>query len=473
MAAQAKVNAPKGAAKITDADIQSFRSGLRGDLIQPGDPGYDAARKVYNAMIDRHPRLVVRPTGVADVIAGVNFARDHGLAVAIRGGGHNVSGSGTCDDCLVLDLSRMKGIRVDPAKRTVRAEGGCTWGELNHATHAFGMATPGGIISTTGVGGLSLGGGIGYLTRKYGLTIDNIISADVVTADGRFLTASSAENADLFWALRGGGGNFGVVTSLEFRLHPVSTVFAGPILWSLERGREALHLYRDFMASAPDDVNAFFAYLIVPPGPPFPEHLHNKTVTGVVTSYTGPLDKAEAAFKPLRDFGPPLFSLMGPMPFPALNSMFDPLLPAGLQNYWKADFVKDLSDPVIEAHVRYGPGVPTFNTAVHIYPVSGAAHRVKSDETAFSYRDADFVHVLAAIYPNPADTPKNMEWVRQYYEALHPHSAGGAYVNFMMEEGQERVMASYRDNYARLAALKKKYDPDNLFHINQNIKPPA
>jgi FAD/FMN-containing dehydrogenase len=454
--------------------IQELKASFRGELIRPGDDGYDAARRVFNGMIDKHPALIARTVDIADTIAAVNFARENKLTLAIRGGGHNVAGFGTCDDGLVVDLSRMKGIRVDPAKRTVRAEGGCTWGDVDHATHAFGLAAPGGLISTTGIAGLTLGGGIGHLTRKYGLSCDNLISADVVTADGRLITASADQNADLFWGLRGGGGNFGVVTSFEFRLHPVSTVFAGPILYPLEKSKDALRFYRDYMAKAPEDMNAFFAFLIVPPGPPFPEHLHNKTVCGVVCCYTGSLDKAEQVVRPLREFGPPVFEHVGPIPFPVLQSAFDALVPPGLQNYWKADFVKDLTDEVIEAHVKYGPDVPTINTALHIYPVSGAAHRVGRDDTAFSYREAGFTHVIAALYPDPADTPKNREWVRRYWEALHPYSAGGAYVNFLMDEkdeGPDRIEASYRDNYGRLAALKKKYDPTNLFHVNQNIKP--
>jgi len=454
--------------------IQELKASFRGELIRPGDDGYDAARKVYNGMIDKHPALIARTVDIADTIAAVNFARENKLPLAIRGGGHNVAGFGTCDDGLVIDLSRMKGIRVDPVKRTVRAEGGCTWGDVDHATHAFGLAAPGGLISTTGIAGLTLGGGIGHLTRKYGLSCDNLISADVVTADGRLITASADQNADLFWGLRGGGGNFGVVTSFEFRLHPVSTVFAGPILYPLEKSKDALRFYRDYMAKAPEDMNAFFAFLIVPPGPPFPEHLHNKTVCGVVCCYTGSLDKAEQVVRPLREFGPPVFEHVGPIPFPMLQSAFDALVPPGLQNYWKADFVKDLTDEVIEAHVKYGPDVPTIHTALHIYPVSGAAHRVGRDDTAFSYREAGFTHVIAALYPDPADTPKNREWVRRYWEALHPYSAGGAYVNFLMDEkdeGPDRIEASYRDNYGRLAALKKKYDPTNLFRVNQNIKP--
>jgi len=434
---------------------------------------YDEARKVYNGMIDRRPAFIARCVDVADVISAVNFARESGLTVAVRGGGHNVTGFGTCDDGLVIDLSPMKGIRIDPAKRIAWAEGGCTWGDLDHATHAFGLAAPGGVISTTGIAGLTLGGGVGHLTRKCGLSCDNVLSVDVVTADGRFLTANAKENADLFWAVRGGGGNFGVVTSFEFRLHEVSTVFAGPVLYSLDVATEAMRFYRDYMASAPDDMTAFFAFLIVPPGPPFPEHLHNKTVCGVVCCYAGPIEKGPEVTRPLREFGPPLMDGVGPLPFPAIQGAFDALLPPGLQHYWKADFVSDLTDDIIAQHVKYGPSVPTVNSAMHIYPVSGAAHRVGRNDTAFSYREANYTHILAAVYPDPADTPKNVEWVRQYWDALHPYSAGGAYVNFMMDEGDERIAASYRDNYDRLVKIKTKYDPGNLFHMNQNIKPKA
>ena len=453
--------------------IATFKAGLRGELIRPGDDAYDGARKVWNGMIDRRPALIARCAGVTDVIAAVNFAREQGLPVAIRGGSHNVTGNAVCDAGVVIDLSNMKGIRVDPEKRTVRAEGGCTWGDLDHATHVFGLAAPGGIISTTGIAGLTLGGGIGHLTRKYGLSCDNLISADVVLADGSFVTASEKKNPDLFWGLRGGGGNFGVVTSFEFRLHPVSEVMAGPILWPLEKSREALRLYRDFMDKAPDDLNAFFVFLIVPPGPPFPEHLHNKTLCGVVAMYTGPQAKADAVLAPLRKFGPPALDFFGPLPFPVVQSMFDALVPEGLQNYWKADFVNELSDEVIEAHVTHGPGIPTINSALHIYPVSGAANHVGKGDTAFFYRDAKYVHVIAAMYPNPADTAKNVAWVRDYWSALHPYSAGGAYVNFLMEEGDERIRATYGANYDKLVAVKTKYDPTNLFRLNQNVRPTA
>jgi FAD/FMN-containing dehydrogenase len=458
---------------LDEGAIATFRAGLRGELIRPGDGAYDGARKVWNGMIDRRPALIARCAGVADVIAAVNFAREQRLPVAIRGGSHNVTGNAVCDAGVVIDLSNMKGIRVDPEKQTVRAEGGCTWGDLDHATHVFGLAAPGGIISTTGIAGLSLGGGIGHLTRKYGLSCDNLVSADVVLADGSFVTASEKKNADLFWALRGGGGNFGVVTSFEFRLHPVSHVMAGPILWPLEKSREALRLYRDFMDKAPEDFNAFFAFLIVPPGPPFPQSLHNKTVCGVVAIYTGLAGEAEKVVAPLRKFGPPVVDFFGSVPYPTVQSMFDGLVPEGLQNYWKADFVNELSDEVIEAHVKHGPGIPTFNSAMHIYPVSGAASKVPKGDTAFFYRDAKYVHVIAAMYPNPSDTAKNVAWVRDYWSALHPYSSGGAYVNFLMEEGEDRIKATYGENYERLAAIKTKYDPTNLFRLNQNVRPRA
>ena len=460
-----------GVPRLSDEAIRTFKAELRGQVLGPGDDGYDTARRVWNGMIDRRPAVIAKCVDVADVIGAVGFARDQQLAVAVRGGSHNVTGAAVCDGGLVVDLSRMKGIQIDPKARTARAQGGCTWGDLDHATHAFGLAAPGGIISTTGIAGLTLGGGIGYLTRRYGLSCDNLRSADVVTADGKFLTASAKKNPDLFWALRGGGGNFGVVTSFEFALHPVSTVYAGPVLYTLDRARDAMRLYRDYMEEAPDDLNGFFAFLIVPPGPPFPEPLRNKTLCGVVLCYTGPKSKAEAAVAPFRKFGPPALDFLGNVPFPALQSMFDPLLPAGLQNYWKADFIETLSDDAIDVHVKFGPRVPTVSSAVHIYPTSGAARRVGNDDTAYFHRNARYVHVIAAMYPDPADTEKNVAWVRDYWSALHPLSLGGAYVNFLMEEGEERIKATYGANYARLAQTKTKYDPANLFHLNQNVAP--
>jgi FAD/FMN-containing dehydrogenase len=451
--------------------IEALVSTLRGQAIRPSDQAYDDARRVYNAMIDCRPRLLVRCVDAADVIRSVNFARDEGLAPAVRCGSHSVPGFGTCDGGLVIDLSGMNGIHVDPVRRVARVEGGCTWGDVDHATHVFGLATPGGVISTTGVSGLTLGGGFGYLSRRYGLACDNVISADVVTADGRFLTASATENEDLFWAIRGGGGNFGVVTSFEFRLHPVSTVYAGPALYPLEKAADVLRFFGDFIADAPREVSAFFAYLMVPPAAPFPEPLHMKTMCGIVYVCSGDVQEAERLTRPLREFGPPAFAMGHEAPYPAVQSMFDGLLPHGLHHYWKADFTDSLSEELIAGHVRYGSRIPTVNSAVHIYPLDGAVHDIKADATAFAYRDARFTHILAAVSPDPTPMPKYRDWVRSYWAALHPYSSGGAYVNFLMEEGDERIANSYRGNFARLGAIKRKYDPGNLFRLNQNIKP--
>ena len=451
--------------------INALRASLRGELFEPDNEGYEAARKVYNGMIDRHPRLIVRCADVDDVIAAVNFARENKLTLSVRGGSHGVTGFAVCDDGLVIDLSHMRNVHVDPKKCIARAEGGCTWGDFDHATHAFGLATTGGIVSSTGIAGLTLGGGLGYLTRKFGLSCDNLISVDVVTADGRFITASADENEDLFWGVRGGGGNFGVVTSFEYKLHPVSTVLGGPVLYPIEKAGEVLRFYRDYMATAPGDLTAFFGFLIAPAAPFIPESLHGVTMCAIVACYAGPMEEAEEVVKPIRYFGPPALDLLGPIPYPALQSMFDALLPPGLQHYWKADFVKELTDEAIEVHVKYGPRIPTVESVTHIYPLGGAVQRVGRDEMAFSYRDAEFVHIIGAVYHDPADGPKNIEWVREYWSALHPYSAEGAYVNFMMDEGEERIKATYRENYERLVALKNKYDPTNLFHMNQNIKP--
>lgn len=453
--------------------LEQFRSSFRGEIIQPGDTAYETARKVYNAMIDKRPRLIARCADVADVIYAVRFARDQDLQVAIRGGGHNGAGLGTCDDGLVVDLSRMKGVRVDPVGREARVGGGCTWGDVDHATHAFGLATPCGFISTTGVAGLTLGGGIGYLTRTYGLTIDNLLAVDMVLADGSFVTASAEANPDLFWAVRGGGGNFGIATSFLFRLHPVKTVFAGPTFWPLDQAADVLRAYSQFIADAPEDVNGFFAFLVVPPAPMFPEHLHNQKFCGIVWCSTAPPERAEAALKPMRQFGKPAFDHVGPVPFPVLQSLFDGLYPPGLQWYWRADFVKEIPDPAIARHVEHGARIPTMHSTMHLYPINGAAQRAGRNETAFSYRDANFAEVIVGVDPDPAHRDKITNWCKEYFDALHPYSAGGAYVNFMMEEGQERIQAAFRDNYDRLARVKKKYDPTNFFRINQNIRPAA
>ncbi len=458
---------------VGDKTVQELKANLRGELIQPGDKGYDDARKVYNGMIDKRPRLIARCVDVADVIVAVNFAREHKLLLAVRGGGHNGGGLGICDDGLVIDLSHIKYTRVDPEARTVRVGGGTTWGDVDHATHPFGLAAPSGIISTTGVGGLTLGGGVGHLTRKYGLSIDNLLSVDVVLADGRFVTANAEENADLFWAVRGGGGNFGVVTSFLFKLHRVKTVVGGPTLWTLDQAAGVMKWYRDFITKAPEELNGFFAFLTVPPGPPFPEALHLKKMCGIIWCYTGPEKDADRVFKPVKEFGPPALYGIHAMPMPGLQGAFDPLLPPGLQWYWRADFVNELSDEAIALHVKFAQEMPTPLSTMHMYPINGAVHRVSKKDTPWSYRDSTWAAVIAGIDPDPANNTKISAWAKAYWDALHPYSAGGAYVNFMMDEGEERVKATYRDNYARLSSIKKKYDPTNLFRVNQNIKPAA
>ena len=459
---------------LDESTVEQFKTALRGELIQPGDPGYDEARKVYNAMIEKRPRMIARCSDVADVISCVNFARENDVLLAVRGGGHNGAGWGVADDALVIDLSAMRGTRVEPEAQTVRVEGGATWGDVDHAAHAFGLAIPTGIISTTGVGGLTLGGGHGYLSRKYGLAIDNLLEADVVLADGRLVKASEEENEDLFWALRGGGGNFGVVTSFLFEGNPVSTVYAGPMLWELDRAEEIMRWYREFSPQAPEDLYGFFAFLVVPPVPPFPEHLHNRNMCGVVWCYCGPVEEAEEAFRPIREeVGPAAFEFLGPMPVPVLDSLFDGLYPPGLQEYWRGDFVNELSDEAIALHIRYGSELPTPLSTMHLYPIDGAVHQVGNNETAFSYREATWSSVYFGVDPDPANAELITEWTKEYWAALHPYSAGGAYVNFMMDEGQERIRATYRDDFERLVDIKNKYDPTNLFRVNQNIRPTA
>jgi len=457
---------------LNTTTIDKLKAGLRGELIQRSDPRYEEARKLYNAMIDKRPLLIARCADVADVIAAVRFAREHGLLTAVRGGGHNGPGLGSCNDGLVIDLSPMKGVRVDPENRTVRAEAGCTQGDVDHATHAFGLAVPAGIVSTTGIAGLTLGGGHGYLSRQYGLTIDNLVEADVVLADGRLVTASATQNEDLFWALRGGGGNFGVVTSFLYKAHPVSMVYGGPIFWELKDAPRIMKWYRQFLPQAPLDLSPFVHLGTVPSGEPFPKDLWGKKTCGVVVCYTGPLDQAEAAVKPIRQaLPPPMLDWAGPMPFPALQSLFDPLLPKGLQWYWKADFVKELPDRAIELHVERFGKVPTELSIAHLYPIDGAVHKVGPHETAWNCRDATWSMVICGIDPDPAKAPALKAWAKAYWDALHPHNLKGAYLNFMMEEGEDRIRATYGDNYDRLAAIKKKYDPANFFRVNQNIKP--
>jgi FAD/FMN-containing dehydrogenase len=449
--------------------VRTLKAMLRGPVIEPGDEDYDAARKVYNAMIDKKPRLIARCVDAADVIHCVNFAREQRMLLSIRGGGHNAGGLGIADGALVIDLQPLRYARVHPEARTVTVGGGCTWADVDHATHVFGMATPSGIISTTGVGGLTLGGGLGHLTRKCGLSIDNLVSADMVLADGRFVRANSEENSDLYWAIRGGGGNFGVVTAFTFNLHPIRIVYGGPMLYELSEASEVMKWYRDFIPSAPDDLNGFFAFMTVPPAPPFPEHLHMKKMCGIVWCCTG--DDGEKTFEPIRAFKKPALDLVGPIPHPALQSMFDGLYPPGLQWYWRADFVNELSDEAIAQHIYFAERLPSMHSTMHLYPINGAASRVGAHDTAWSYRSSNWAQVMVGVDPDPANKEKITTWAKQYYDALHPYSAGGAYVNFMMDEGQDRVKATYRGNYERLVEIKNKYDPQNLFRVNQNIQP--
>jgi FAD/FMN-containing dehydrogenase len=455
-----------------EAARRELGSGFAGELIGPEDSAYEDARRVYNGMIDKRPALIARCTGPDDVAKIVAFARDRNLPLAVRGGGHNGAGLGTIDDGVVIDLSLLKDIHVDPQARTVRVGGGCTWGEVDRATNEHGLATPSGIISTTGVGGLTLGGGLGHLTRRFGLAIDNLLEAEMVLASGERVRASADENPDLYWAIRGGGGNFGVVTSFLFRAHELDTVVAGPTFWPVESAAEVLSAYRDFLPGAPRDLNGFFAFATVPPAPPFPEELHMRKVCGVVWCWTGAEEDAADAMAPLLDALPePLLHGPAPMPHPDLQSAFDELYPKGDQWYWRADFVKEIPDEAVELHAKFGAELPTWKSTMHLYPIDGAAHDMGSSDTAWSYRDARWATVYAGVDPDPANVGAIRRWSIDYQEALHPYSAGGAYVNMMMEEGQDRVRASYRDNHPRLVEVKRKYDRANLFRRTQNIEP--
>jgi FAD/FMN-containing dehydrogenase len=458
------------ATAVTLAGLEELQAQIRGDVIAPDDARYQDARKVYNAMIDKRPALVVSCRDVADVQAALAYGRANDLDIAVRGAGHNGAGLGTVDHGLVIDLSPMRWARVDPSTRTAQVGGGCTMGDIDHATHPFGLAVPVGIIGTTGVG-LLLGGGVGHLTRKFGLAIDNIVAADVVLADGTFARATEDENADLFWAIRGGGGNFGIVTALTLNLHPVSTVMAGPILWPLDQSAEVLSWYREFLPAQPDELTGFFAFLTVPPAPPFPEELHMQKMCGVAWCISGDGAHADALLEPARKVGRPALDGVMELPLPAWNGAFDALYPPGDQWYWRGDYVAEIPDAAVDVHVEFGSKLPTWKSTMHLYPSDGAASRVASDATPWAYRDAKWTSVFAGVDPDPANADAIRSWTVDYQEALHPYSMGGSYVNFMMEEGHERVQATYGSNYARLAQAKAKYDPDNVFHVNQNIKP--
>ena len=454
---------------IAQNTMEEFETELRGDLVRPEDENYDETRTVYNGMIDKSPIMIVKCADVADVFSAVNFGRHNHLTVAVRGGGHNGGGLGLCDDGLVIDLSGIKYVRVDPSDDTVRVGGGNLWGEVDHATHAYGLAIPAGIISTTGVGGLTLGGGVGHLSRKFGLTIDNLLEADMVLADGTFVTVNSEQYPDLFWAIRGGGGNFGIVTSFKFQAHKIKNVIGGPTFWPIEKTEEIMEWYHDFLHKTPDDLNGFIATMVVP-GPPFPEALHDKRVCGIVWCYTGDHKNFDGLFQPVRD-KKPIFEHVDEMPYPAIQSMFDGLMPPGMQWYWRADFFDDIPAEARTEHRKHGADIPTTLSQMHLYPISGAASRIASDATAWGYRDAKYAGVVVGVDPEPANADKITRWCKDYWKALHPYSMGGAYSNFMMDEGRERIKASFRENYERLAKIKSKYDPENFFRVNQNIQP--
>ncbi|HKD32714.1 MAG TPA: FAD-binding oxidoreductase [Gaiellaceae bacterium] len=455
------------------ANVDAFAQKLHGEVTRPDDADYDEVRALFNAMIDKRPALIASCADRDDVVAAVNFGHEQGLDIAIRGGGHNGPGLGSVDDGLVIDLSGLKTITVDPDARIATIGGGCVLGDVDAATHEHALATPAGIISTTGAGGLMLGGGVGHLTRKAGLSIDNILGAEVVLADGSVVTADENTNDDLYRAIRGGGGNFGVVTQLKLRLHAISTVVAGPMFWELDRSADILRWWREFILDAPEDLNGFFLFGTVPPAPPFPEELQMQKFAGIVWCWTGPEDGAEDALAEARSQPGLLMDGVQPMPLPALQSAFDGLYGPGDQWYWRADFVETIPDEAVEKHAEFGAKLPTWKSTMHIYPIDGAAHRVGPAETAWGYRHANWASVMAGVDPDPENVDAISSWSREYHEALHPFSAGGAYVNMMMEEGQDRVEAAYGENYGWLAETKAKYDPSNLFHVNQNIKPAA
>lgn len=446
---------------------------LRGRVIDRHDPAYDDARALYNGMIDKRPLLIARCLDAADVVACVGFAREQGLPVAVRGGGHSGPGLGSVDDGLVIDLSQMRGVRVDPEHGTVRVAAGCTSGDVDHATHAYGLAVPFGIVSTTGVAGLTLGGGMGYLSRQHGLTVDNLLEADVVLADGSLVTASATRHADLFWGLRGGGGNFGIVTSFLFQAHPVSQVYAGPVFWGHEHAGQVMRAYREFLADAPEELGTFVGIKKVPTVDPFPSEHRGELACAVVSCFNGPRDLGAQAMAPLLDALPePLFNWMDEMPFPAVQGLFDPLLPSGLQWYWRGEYVHELTDAAVEEHLAQTRDMPGSLSLMHLYPIDGAVHRVDPSETAWHERSATWTMVIAAIDPDPGLGPDLAAWAKRYWSAVHAHTGNGGYVNFMMGDGDHaRLAATYGGNFERLTVLKRKYDPANFFHQNQNIPP--
>ncbi|MCG8469515.1 MAG: FAD-binding oxidoreductase [Gemmatimonadetes bacterium] len=452
------------------SSLERLIAQVRGTVITEGDDGYEEARRVYNGMIDKRPGAIIRPADRDDVSAVVRFAGETGTDLSIRGGSHSVPGFGTNDGGVVLDLSSMRGVRVDPENRTARAEGGCTWGELDDATHEFGLATVGGVVSTTGIAGLTLGGGIGYLTRSRGLTVDNLVSAEVVTASGELVRASEDEHPDLFWALRGGGGNFGVVVEFEYRLHPVDTIYGGPLFFEGAEARDVLEAFTSYMAGdAPRQLGGFFTWQLGPAAPFIPEDRHGEPMCGIVACWSGPPEEGETAFEPVLAMGSVVGHALGPMPYPALNSAFD--LPHGLRHYWKANFVADVTDDLLDAHRANGPNAPTLESAMHLHAMTGAVHDARAHSTAFGNRDASFATVIAGIWTDADDDEANIQWVRDYYAATSPFSRAGGYINFQSEEEGDHAEQNYGPTYARLAEIKRTYDPDNVFRVNQNIPP--
>ena len=451
--------------------IESLRSSLGGPLVAEGDSGYDEARVVYNAMIDRRPTAIVRCQGTDDVVAVVRAAAESRTDLAIRGGGHSVPGFGTADGALVVDLGDLTSVDVDPASSTAEVGGGTTWGTFNAAAGVHGLATTGGIISTTGVGGLTLGGGIGYLARGYGLSCDNMLSAEVVLADGRVVTASADEEPDLFWALRGGGGNFGVVTKFRFQLHPVAEIYGGPTFFELSDAPAILEHFDRYVRTAPREFGGFPAFQIAPPLPFVPQDRAGEPFLAVIFCYNGPASEGEKIVQGFRDVAKPVAEAVGLMPYPALNGAFDALVPPGLQHYWKAVFLDELTPEAIDASMQHGPLVPTVNSTVHFYPINGACHDVAPDATAFGHRDANFALVIAGMWPDPTQNAANTAWVKDYHAAIEPFSQGGGYVNFLSQDDQPQAPTNYGANYDRLRAVKRAYDPDNVFHVNQNIAP--
>ncbi len=455
-----------GKSTLDTPAVEAFGDGLLGQLLRPGDDGYDDARTIWNAMIDKRPALIARCEGVADVIQSVNFARESGLLVSVRGGGHNVSGHAICDGGLMIDLSPMKSVHVDPARRVARAQPGVLWRAFDHETQAFGLATTGGLISTTGVAGLTLGGGIGWLMGSHGLASDNLLSVDLVTAEGRFLTASDEQNQDLFWGLRGGGGNFGVATSFEFQLHAVGEMLGGLIIHPLDHAVSLIKFYDAFSRTAPGELGSMIVFVTLPEG---------ERVVAIAACYNGPVEDGERALKPLREFGTPLADVVGPMAYTQVQRMLDDGFPAGLQNYWKSNFLGGLDDKAIEIIVEHVRNAPSPNTAIAIEQLGGAVGRLGKDHTAFNHRDARFNLLIVGMWPDASANPENEKWVRGLSDAMAPYASGGVYVNYLgqeADEGPERIIAAYgAEKYERLVALKNKYDPTNLFRLNQNIRP--